>query len=295
MENFWCDERVTALVRRQCGRVTWSQLMALGVARSTASQWAATGRLTRVLPHVYAIGPAIHGPEAGRWEAALYAGPGAALSHRTAAHTWGLIKYPPAAIEVSTERRKPSIEGVVRVYRRRDVMRTTYEGVPITTVAQTLLDLARVEPALVPRALATLDFRRQLDVNELLAACGSGRLGSGALRAALKKHQPALAYTNGEFEERFLRWCERWKVPLPKFNARLHGLTVDAYWPGYGLVVELDGYDNHSSRAQLRRDRERELILRAHGVRVVRYDWALMHRHPAAMHADLMRQLGPEI
>jgi hypothetical protein len=293
MENFWSDERFKSLVRRQHGRITWAQLATLGVSRSTASQWAAAGRLTRVLPRVYAVGPEVASFEARLWGAVLYAGPDAALSHRSAAHWRDLIKHGPGVIEVSTPRLKVhSIPGVVRVYNGRDVVRAPHRGLAVTSVPQTLLDLARVDSALVPRALATLDFHRQLDVVELLAACGSGRLGSEALRAALKTHQPALAYTNGELEERFLSWCEQWEVPLPKFNACLHGLLVDAYWPDQALVVELDGYANHSSPAQLRRDRERELTLRGKGLRVVRYDWELLHREPAMVHADLMSQLN---
>jgi hypothetical protein len=292
MENFWSGKRFTAVVRRQHGRITWAQLSALGVSRSTASQWRSQGRLTRVLPRVYAVGPDIPTMEARLWEAVLYAGPDAMVSHRSAAHWRELIKHPPGVIEVSTPRLKVhSIPGVLCVYRGRDIARATYRGLPVTTVPQTLLDLAAVEPALVARALAVLDFRKQLDVERALGVCGSGRLGSKALRAALEHHQPALAYTNGELEERFLRWCEHWKVPLPRFNARLYGITVDAYWSQHGLVVELDGHDNHSSAAQLRRDRRSELILRAHGLRVVRYDWALLHRRPAMVHADLMRQL----
>ena len=295
MEKFWSEERFGELVRRQQGRITWAQLKVLGASDATISQWRSQGRLTKVLPRVYAVGPNIPTLEASLWGAVLYAGPGAMLSHSSAAHWRELIKHPPSVIEVSTPRQKVhSIPGVVRVYQARDVTRTTYKAVPTTAVPQTLLDLARVKAALLPRALATLDFRKQLDVSALEAICGSGRRGSAALRAALTEHQPALAYTNGELEERFLRWCERWKVPLPRFNATLHGAIVDAYWPEHGLVVELDGHANHSSPAQLRRDRARELKLRAHDLRVVRYDWELLHRQPAAMHADLMRHLGSE-
>jgi predicted transcriptional regulator of viral defense system len=292
MENFWANERFRSIVARQHGRITWAQLAALGVSRSTVSQWSAAGYLTRVLPKVYAVGHTAPSREARLWEAVLYAGPGAVLSHESAANWLGLIRYPPAVVHVSTPRAKiRSVAGLIRVDAERRVERIIHDRMPVTTIPQTLLDLARVEPELVPRALAALDFRRELDVDELLAVCGRGRLGSRELRAALEKHQPALAQTNGELEERFLRWCERWKVPLPEFNARLHGLIVDAYWPRYGLVVELDGYANHSSPAQLRRDRERELSLRAHGLRVVRYDWELLHRQPEKMHADLMSQL----
>jgi very-short-patch-repair endonuclease len=71
----------------------------------------------------------------------------------------------------------------------------------------------------------------------------------------------------------------------------VHGVLVDAYWPTYGLVVELDGLDAHSSAAQLRTDKRNELKLREHGVTVLRYDWPLLHREPRRVHADLMTHL----
>ncbi len=295
MENFWSDERFTKLVQRQHGRLTWAQLAALGVSRSTASQWTSQGRLTRVMPHVYAVGPVVASFEARLWEAVLYAGPGAMLSHRSAAHWRGLIDHPPAVLEVSTRRPKArSITGIVRVGAGRDVGRALLRGLPVTTVPQTVLDLAGVEPALVQRALAVLDYRKQLNIEQLIAACGSGRRGSSALRLALENHLPELAHTNGKFEERFLLWCVRYKVPLARFNVWVHGCLVDAHWAEQGLVVELDGYRHHSSRAQMHRDRSNELSLRSYGLRVVRYDWKLMRTRAAEVRADLMRHLGTE-
>jgi very-short-patch-repair endonuclease len=295
MGEFWRKEHFRDLATRQHGRITWAQMTAVGVPHATIGQWVNAGHLTRVLPKVYAVGHTAASREATLWEAVLYAGPGAAVSHLSAAHWRGLIKHPPAVVQVSTPREKiRSVAGVVHVFPERQVERTMHEGIAVTTIPQTLLDLARVEPPLLlPRALSVLDFRGQLDVEALEAVCGPGRLGSRALRAALEQYRPELAHTNGELEERFLRWCERWRVPLPKFNVRLHGITVDAYWPQPGLVVELDGYANHSSPAQLRRDRARDLVLRSHGLRVVRYDWALLHSEPAKVHADLMAQVGP--
>jgi very-short-patch-repair endonuclease len=54
-------------------------------------------------------------------------------------------------------------------------------------------------------------------------------------------------------------------------------------------VIELDGYDNHSSRAQLRRDKRNDLALRSHGLTVLRYDWALLHDRPEQVYEDLIR------
>ncbi|HTW12877.1 MAG TPA: type IV toxin-antitoxin system AbiEi family antitoxin domain-containing protein [Solirubrobacteraceae bacterium] len=289
MAEFWEDERVRAVLRRQQGRVSWAQLVALGAPHSTIGTWSKRGRLVKVLPHVYAVGHTAPNREASLWEAILYAGPGSMLSHLTAAHRRGLINWPGQVIEVSTPRSKVRSTQWIRVHTERDLTRALHDGLPTTTVPQTLLDLGRARPELLPHALAQLDFRRQLNVRAIEAAI-RGRPGSKAVREALKLHQPRLAYTNEEFEQRFLRWCERNGVPLPRFNVELHGFTVDAYWPEHNLVVELDG-GSHASLAQMRRDRERDMELRLHGLRVVRYGWDLLHERSAELRADLMSQI----
>jgi hypothetical protein len=213
------------------------------------------------------------------------------LSHATAAHWRGLIDYPPQVIDVSTPRDKRSQPGI-RVYGRRQLERCMYNGIPVTSIAQTVLDLAATaELKLVRKALARLDFRHQLDVAACEAICANGKPGSAALRQSLRIHQPRLAYTNGPLEYDFFAWCERWRVPLPLVNVRLHGILVDAWWPDLGVVVELDGADNHSSPAQIRRDRANELTLRGHGLVVLRYDWDLVHEKPKLVYDDLMASL----
>ncbi len=251
-----------------------------------------TERLVEVLPGVYGLGNDAPSRQADLWAAVLYAGPGAMLRHSTAAHWLGLIEHPPRCIEVSTHRTCKSQAGI-RVYGRRRLDRSIHSGIPVTSIAQTVLDLAATaEFKLVRKALARLDYRQDPDLAALEAICGHGRLGSAELRRALAIHQPRLAHTNGPLEYDFFAWCERWRVPLPRVNVRLHGILVDAYWPGRGLVVELDGKDNHSSPAQIRRDRSNELILRGHGLVVLRYDWDLVHSQPRAVYDDLMAALA---
>jgi hypothetical protein len=214
------------------------------------------------------------------------------VGHATAAHARGLIDYPPSVIEVWAPRDKDSHPGI-RVYRRRALDRWMYNGIPVTSVAQTLLDLAATADfKLARKALARLDFRHELDVSALEAICGRGKPGSVALRRALEIHQPRLAQTNGPLEFDFFAWCEGWNVPLPFVNVRVHGILVDAYWPEQRVVVELDGGDNHSSPAQIRRDRANELTLRRHGLVVVRYDWTLVHERPQLVYDDLMATLS---
>ena len=286
-------EQVRALASQQHGRVSWAQLRYLGVPKTTPEHWIADGYLTRVLPKVYAVGHVASSHVADLWAAVLYAGPGAELSHTTGTAWRGLIDYFPRVIEVSTPRKIDSLPGI-RVYaRRRGLQRDVYKGLPVTSIPQTLLDLAATaELRLVRKALARLDYLQILDVNALAAACGHGKSGSRALQEALRIHQPKLEYLNGPLEEDFFTWCERQRLPLPRVNVRVHGVLVDAYWAEANLVVELDGAGNHSSRAQIRRDRSNELMLRSHGVRVVRYDWALVHHDPARVRADIEAQLS---
>jgi hypothetical protein len=143
----------------------------------------------------------------------------------------------------------------------------------------------------VRKALARLDYRHQLNVGGLQSMCGQGKMGSKLLLQALAIHQPRLARTNGPLEYDFFAWCERWNVPLPLVNVRLHGILVDAWWPDRGVVVELDGKDNHSSPAQIRRERANDLALRGHGLVVLRYDWDLLRGQPRLVYGDLMTSL----
>jgi hypothetical protein len=259
--------------------------------------WTRSGYLARVLPKVYAVGHTAPSREADLWSAVLYAGPGAMLSHASAAHHRGLIIYAPNEIHVSTPRNKiKSLPGTVKVHPRRELARSSHAGIPATTNAQTVLDLA-VDPKnvkLVRRALAVLAYRDELDLDALDAICGKGRAGSSALREALAAHEPELAHTNGELEEAFLYLCERFGLAVPLCNRWMYGFPVDAYWPDINLIVEVDGIQ-HSKPGQLRKDRRNELTLREHGHTVVRYDWALVKEASSQVAADLVRHSVPEL
>jgi len=255
-------------------------------------RWIEGAYLVPKLPRVLAVGHEAPASESDLWEAVLYAGPNAALSHATAAHVRKLIEYPPREIHVSSPRDVRSLKNI-HVHPRRTVARDIHAGLPVTTIPQTMLDLAATqEHKLVRKALARLDFNRVLDTQALRATCGKGKPGSKALLEALDIHDPRLAYTNGPLEYDFFEWCEHNKVPLPLVNVRVHGILVDAYWPAHSLVVELDGLGNHSTPAQLRRDKANDLTLRSAGLEIRRYDWALVHGHPKDVHADLMRALA---
>src|SRR2546421_122210 len=95
------QHEVSALARRQHGVVSRSQLEACRLSVGAISRWVAAGRLHRIHPGIYSVGHAAV-PLPGRMIAALlYAGPGAALSHTTAAWLWSLIDAEPTRIHVT--------------------------------------------------------------------------------------------------------------------------------------------------------------------------------------------------
>src|SRR5437016_4786346 len=100
---------VARVASRSWGRISWSQLLAVGVPDSTISEWVRDGYLHRRLPRVYAVGHPARSTESDLAEALLYAGPGAMLSHGTAAWWLGLLDNQPSQIHISTPRQRRSI------------------------------------------------------------------------------------------------------------------------------------------------------------------------------------------
>ena len=212
-------EGLSGLAQRQHGLVSRAQLHAQGVAGTAITRWLRAGRLHRIHPHVYALGHRAISLEGQLWAALLYAGGGAVLSHTTAAWIWSLIDAEPTAIHLTARAAAASLPGV-RVHRRRLVERAECRGLPVTSVARTLLDLAgTLSFRQLRRAMSEADYRGLLDPSEIEAVLGRGRSGSRALRRALDTHLPELAQTLSVLEERFFELCEMAGLPLPEANA----------------------------------------------------------------------------
>ena len=284
---------VAQLADRQSGRVSCAQLAALGVETVVVARWVADGYLRHDLPRVYAVGHRAPSVEADLTAAVLYAGPGAMLGHATALWWRGLLDRQPWPIEVSTPRRCRSLEGV-KVHGRRGCRRLWHRGLPMTTIEQALLDFAARAPLdRVRYALANADYRHVLDVTALQVIAGNGRAGSTKLREALKRHEPKLARTRSPLERLFLPLCEKYGVPLPDdVNVWIAGVLVDAVWWEHRLVVELDGKDNHSSWAQIQRDRSNELTLRAARFDVLRYGTVQFEEEAPLVAGDVLARLS---
>lgn len=264
------------LASRQHGVVARRQLLALGFTRDAIKRRLAQGRLHRLHPGVYVVGrPQVS--DHGRWNAAVLAcGTGALLSHRSAASLWGLLHTEGAAVEVTAPgRHRHLTQPKIHLYQPRsltDADRAIRNGIPVTSVARTLLDLAAVVSS--QRLRHAFEQAERLGVFHLpevaaVVDCGRGRTGVAKLRALLVEatEPPDL---RSELERRFLDFCREAGVPPPATNCIVAGHTVDALWLRRRLVVELDGFAYHRSRTAFERDRRRDLDLQLDGYRVVR-------------------------
>lgn len=283
--------RVARLAERQWGVVGRIQLLKLGVSASSISRWLANGLLHPVHRGVYAVGHGSLGIKGRLAAGLLFAGPGARLSHQTAAWWWGLLQSEPRRIHVSAPGARRSLAEVC-VHHPRELERTTHRKLPVTPVVRTLLDIAGTLPyADLRRALAEADYKRLLDARAVDLGLGRGRSGSAALRRALASHMPQLAHTLSVLEERFLALCEAFGITLPEVNVVVGGWMVDALWRGERLIVELDGHVAHDSASAIERDRRRELSLRRSGYLVLRYTWEQVTEDAERVAADLQSAL----
>ncbi len=279
---------------RQQGRITSAQLHHIGLSDTTIANWRHAGYLHPRQRGVYAVGSAARTTESDLFEAVLYAGPGAMLSHVTAAWWLGLIDHPSAAIHVSTPRRRTSPRGILVHKRRIALERVIHDGIPTTTVAQTLLDLAAMgELTLVRRGLARSDYQHRFDPDALLALCGGGRRGSQDLQWALAHYDPRFAFTRSPLEDDWLICCEQLDIPKPDdVNVEICGILVDTCYYDAMLIIEFDGTDNHRSPAQIRRDRRNELTLRTAGWMVLRYGSDQIRDDAEDVRAEVLHNLA---
>ena len=287
--NANAKRRVAGLAAGQFGRVRTDQLRLLGIGRKLVHDWQNAGYLHPVLPRVYAVGHPGRSTESDLCAAVLYAGPGAMLSHATAAWWLGLLKYAPRKIIVSTPRRISDRDSIV-IHGRRELERVWHNGLPATTPSQTIIDYAASGPTdLLRFVLANADYDDILDLAALSNVTGVA--GAPALKTALKIHLPELARTRSGLERLLLTFSQAQDLPIPEVNVHVHGWLVDALWRDQRLVVEVDGPKGHRTPAQLRADHQRDLELRAMGFVVLRYADQQLIESPAAVAADIRRYL----
>jgi very-short-patch-repair endonuclease len=226
--------------------------------------------------------------------AAVLSCPGSVASHMSAAFLWEMVQAAPDVADITVRHgcgRRRGIRGHRAALQVGEV--TELRGIPVTTLARTVLDLAgtlgprdleQVLAHAVSRGLARRDL-------EGVVARHSGRRGIATLRSLLGDWQ-RLAVTRSRAEAECLALVRRAQLPRPETNVRLAGFEVDFLWRGAKLVVEVDGFAYHSSRSSFERDRHRDATLLARGYRVLRVTWRQITNEPEAVIARLAQVLA---
>jgi very-short-patch-repair endonuclease len=274
------------------------ELLDAGVGRRAIEHRIESGRYLRIYEGVYAIGHADLTVYGRRRAIVLACGRRAVLSHRSAAGAWGLRPDGGTKWDV-TVRRASAVRPAapVRIFRYptlADDEITELDGVPTTTVARTLLDLAAIVPAHhLRRAIERVE---QLELFDLATVTRTlavhprqpGRRHLMSLLADLHEH--GTERTRSDVEAAFLQLCLDNGLPRPQVNRINNGAERDFRFPDHRLVVEVDGYTYHRDRRAFTNDRVRDREALRRGHRTARFTAVEIVSTPTAV-ADELKAL----
>ena len=274
------DAQIARLAEAQHGVVALWQLRAKGIGSGAIYHRVRCGRLHRLHRGVFAVGHARTTRE-GRWMAAVLAlGDGAALSHVSAAALWRLRGSSASRIHVTVptsagRQQRPGI-AVHRCGLLRPQDTTRVDGIPATSVARTLLDVAGVlAPGPLERAVEQSLVLRLFDMRAVrgLVDADPTRCGARTLERIVTTihHEPAI--TRSDLEALMRDLCDAARIPRPEVNAIVEGDEADFLWRDQRLIVEADGHATHGTRTAFERDRARDARLTLLGYRVVRFTY----------------------
>jgi very-short-patch-repair endonuclease len=290
------DAVIGRLADGQHAMVSRWQLLQLGISGHAIEHRIERHQLFPRHAGVYSVGRREVTSEGLFMAAVLAGGPGAVLSHRSAGDLYGIHRNAHPRIEVTVPKQRRSRDGVTFhtcVLAPDEV--GTVDGIPVTTVPRTLLDLAAsLRPRQLERALNEAEALRlydHLSLDHLLTRYRR-RAVSRAIRAALHARRTGEKVTRSELELRFLEFLDAAGLPEPETNAIVEGFEVDCVWRGQRVIVELDSRAFHLTRAAFEADRERDRVLQAAGWRPVRITSAQLDLTSTRLKDDLRRLLG---
>ena len=282
------DRRVVARAAQAEGIVSLEELSDAGLSYAQIRRRTRHGWLQRRHRGVYLVG-AVAGPLAVEVAALRACGADAVLSLAWAAALWRMRAAVGGPVDVSIVGREARSRPGIRVHNVRALERTIHRGVPVTTPAWTLLDLAAT--------LGAADLARTVEEARVLGLVTPadierlpGRPGRAALLDAVRV-EPRM--TRSEGERRLVALIRRAGLAVPLTNVRVLGHEVDALWPDQRLIVEVDGFDPHGiTRAQFEHDRARDAKLVVAGYRVIRVTWRQLRDEPELVVARVAAALA---
>ncbi|MFN8036672.1 MAG: hypothetical protein U0V73_12130 [Acidimicrobiia bacterium] len=301
------ERRIGEIAVRQHGLITRFDARRIGLSDRRIRLRCTRGLWVEVLPGVFRVAGA---PATGRQamlSATLWAGRQSLLSHRAGGVLWGFDGVRANGPEVLVESPRRLAHPLVTVHRTSALPpedRDVREGIRVTSVARTLVDLAgeltgdslelALESALRQHLTTTAELR-----NRLAALGGPGRAGSGALRELLDARKGVPRVSGSAPEIRLRRLLVRAGLPAPVAQFHVHAPGFDAYldlaYPMAMVAIEYDGVEFHSGRADRARDRAREHRLVELGWTVLRVGHEDLQDGGARLVAAVRSALGGRV
>ena len=292
------EQALAQLATRQHGIVARRQLQDLGFGEEAIKTRLAEGRLHHIHEEVYAVGHRRLAVRAPWWAAILAYGPGAVLSHQSAAVLWEVRRRRRGPIHVTAPCGRQGLRRRKGIWIHRckltaaDVTRR--DGFPVTTLARTLFDLAEVAPFdQLKGAAEEAERLKLLRLRELEQVCERGR-GRRALRPVRRLIDELGPPDEGRspLEIRFPAFVREHRLPPPAQNVHVLDHEVDALWPAAKLIVELDSWEYHGHRAAFERDRARDPKLMIAGYRTLRVTHRRLDREANQLAAEIRQLLA---
>jgi predicted transcriptional regulator of viral defense system len=272
------------LAEAQHGVVSFRQLRELRFSKGHISRAYEAGRLRRIHRGVYAVGHARLSEHGKCYAAILACGAGAVLSHHSAAWLWGFLPRCPEEAAVTTPTRGHRRRGIWihRAAALADRDCTSYEGIPVTSAARTLLDLGAV--ATMRQLTSAVDRARRigqldLDALDLLIARHRSTVAAKRLEQALTLYRKPV-FDRARSELLLFQALEHEGETLPVLNTWVDEWEIDAYWEAERFAVEVDGWESHGTPQAFEDDRLRLEEMKLAGIDCIRISARRIETHP---------------
>lgn len=294
------DHGIASIAGRQHGVVCRTQLLTLGLSSAGISRRLHAGRLFAIHPGVYSVGHEALPPDGFLVAALLAGGDGSVISHRCAGARWVITEWDGWPEITAPLRRHPRKGLIVHANPIPPDEVTRLHGLPTTTPARTLLDLAGVLDLGQLRLAINEAHANRLHLSPSLPELVERhprRKGAANLRLLIAENQVGLGITKRQFETRFFGFLVEFDFPMPLINHPIlvegETFVVDFAWPEARLIVETDGDAFHSTPQKRASDKRRDRRLRAIGWSVIRVAWDHLQAGRAELAADLQAVFLP--
>jgi very-short-patch-repair endonuclease len=279
------DQTVDQIAGRQHGLVTREQLLGVGLSPSSVSRRVNKGRLVPIHRAVFRVGP-VAAPRSKEMAAVLSSGSRSVVSHTSALALWGVFQTRnDEPVHVTRDwGGRLAIPNVIahRSSALADDERTSVDGVPVTSLARSLVDAASLlRRRQIINVIGQIEREALLTRSTLLALQDryAGWRGMAAVREVLSAEM-VTEFTRSEAERVFFDLIRKAGLPLPASNVSIGPYEIDFFWSKLSVAFEVDGFAFHGHRKSFEADRRKDNVLRSRGIIVGRLTWAVLTREP---------------